>query len=92
MLLMKWEIQACTKRRLSGGRYFFVNESVLLLRLNITCYQDIVILLLQRNADVKVINGEGRLARHMTPTNEIGDEIKDLLRAAEATESLRKVQ
>lgn len=54
--------------------------------------QDIVMLLLQRNADVKVINGEGRLARHMTPTNEIGDEIKDLLRAAEATESLRKVQ
>lgn len=49
-------------------------------------------LLLQHNADVNVINGEGRLARHMTPTNDIGDEIKDLLRAAEATESLRKVK
>lgn len=48
-------------------------------------------LLLQNNADVKVINGEGRLARHMTPTNEIGDEIKNLLRAAEDTETLRKV-
>lgn len=48
-------------------------------------------LLLQHNADVKVINGEGRLARHMTPANEIGEEIKDLLRAAEATETLRKV-
>lgn len=48
-------------------------------------------LLLEHNADVKIINGEGRLARQMTPTNEIGDEIKDLLRAAEATESLRKV-
>lgn len=48
-------------------------------------------ILLQHNADVKVINGEGRLARHMTPTNEIGDEIKDLLRAAEDTETLRKV-
>lgn len=49
-------------------------------------------LLLQHNADVNVINGEGRLARHMTPTNDIGDEIKDLLKAAEATESLRKVK
>ncbi|XP_037046475.1 oxysterol-binding protein-related protein 1 isoform X2 [Bradysia coprophila] len=51
--------------------------------------QDIVMLLLQHDADVKVINGEGRIARHMTPKNEIGDEIKDLLRAAEATETLR---
>lgn len=48
-------------------------------------------LLLQHDADVKVINGEGRLARHMTPTNEIGEEIKELLRAAETTELLRKV-
>lgn len=48
-------------------------------------------LLLQHNADVKIINGEGRLARQMTPTNELGEEIKNLLKAAEKTEKLRKV-
>jgi alkyl hydroperoxide reductase subunit AhpC len=47
-------------------------------------------LLLQHNADVNIINGEGRLPREMTPSNEIGQEITKLLRAAEATESLKK--
>lgn len=46
-------------------------------------------LLLQHNADVNIINGEGRLPRDMTPSNEIGKEINTLLRAAEATEMLR---
>lgn len=52
--------------------------------------EDIVMLLLQHNADVNIINGEGRLPRDMTPTSEIGKEINKLLRAAEATETLRQ--
>jgi oxysterol-binding protein-related protein 1/2 len=52
--------------------------------------EDLVMLLLQHNADVNIINGEGRLPRDMTPSNEIGQEIAKLLRAAEATESLKK--
>lgn len=47
-------------------------------------------LLLQHNADVNIINGEGRLPRDVTPANEVGKEISKLLRAAEATEMLRK--
>lgn len=47
-------------------------------------------LLLQFNANVNIINGEGRLPRDMTPSNEVGQEIAKLLRAAEATEQLRK--
>lgn len=47
-------------------------------------------LLIQHYADVNIINGEGRLPRDMTPSNEIGKEINKLLRAAEATEMLRK--
>ena len=46
-------------------------------------------LLLQHNADVNIINGEGRLPRDMTPTSEVGKDINKLLRAAEATEALR---
>lgn len=52
--------------------------------------EDIVMLLLQHNADVNIINGEGRLPRDMTPASEIGKEINKLLRAAEATETLRQ--
>lgn len=52
--------------------------------------EDLVMLLIQYNADVSVINGEGRLPRDMTPSNEVGDEIARLLRAAETTEILRK--
>lgn len=52
--------------------------------------EDLVMLLIQYNADVSVINGEGRLPRDMTPSNEVGDEIAKLLRAAETTEALRK--
>lgn len=52
--------------------------------------EDIVMLLLQHNADVNIINGEGRLPRDMTPSNEVGKEINKLLRAAEATETLRQ--
>lgn len=47
-------------------------------------------LLLQHNADVNIINGEGRLPRDVTPSNEVGKEISKLLRAAEATEMLHK--
>lgn len=47
-------------------------------------------LLLQHNADVNIINSEGRLPRDMTPANEDGKEINKLLRAAEATEKLKK--
>lgn len=43
-------------------------------------------LLLQYKADVYIINGDGRLPRDLTKDNESGREIKDLLRAAEATE------
>lgn len=46
-------------------------------------------LLLQHNADVILINGEGRLPRDMAPKNELGQEINKLLRAAEATEKLK---
>lgn len=52
-------------------------------------FKDLVLLLLQHNADVNIINGEGRLPRDMTPSNEIGKEINKLLRAAEATEKLK---
>ncbi|XP_037911232.1 oxysterol-binding protein-related protein 1 isoform X2 [Hermetia illucens] len=52
--------------------------------------EDLVMLLLQHNADVNIINGEGRLPRDVTPANEVGKEISKLLRAAEATEMLRK--
>ncbi|XP_059614503.1 oxysterol-binding protein-related protein 1 isoform X2 [Phlebotomus argentipes] len=52
--------------------------------------EDLVMLLLQFNANVNIINGEGRLPRDMTPSNEAGQEIAKLLRAAEATEQLRK--
>lgn len=47
-------------------------------------------LLLQQNAEVCVINGEGRLPRDMTQTSESGREISKLLLAAEQTENLRK--
>lgn len=47
-------------------------------------------LLLQNNADVCIINGEGRLPRDMTQSSESGREIAKLLRAAEQTETLRK--
>lgn len=47
-------------------------------------------LLLQHNANINIINGEGRLPRDMTPRNENGLEINKLLRAAEATETLQK--
>lgn len=47
-------------------------------------------LLLQRNADVCIINGEGRLPRDMAPSNETGREISKLLKAAEQTEILRQ--
>lgn len=47
-------------------------------------------LLLQHNADVCIINGEGRLPRDMTQSSESGREISKLLRAAEQTEILRK--
>lgn len=46
-------------------------------------------LLLQHNADVNLINGEGRIPRDMAPKNELGQEINKLLRAAEATEKLK---
>lgn len=46
-------------------------------------------LLLQHNADVCIINGEGRLPRDMTQTSDVGREISELLRAAEQTEILR---
>lgn len=52
--------------------------------------EDLVMLLIQYNADVSVINGEGRLPRDMTPANEVGDEIAELLRAAETTAMLQK--
>lgn len=47
-------------------------------------------LLLQHNADVCIINGEGRLPRDMTQSSESGREIAKLLKAAEQTETLRK--
>lgn len=47
-------------------------------------------LLLQHNADVCIINGEGRLPREMTQTSDSGREIAKLLRAAEETEALQK--
>lgn len=48
-------------------------------------------LLLQHNADVCIINGEGRLPREMTQSSsDSGREIAKLLRAAEQTETLRK--
>lgn len=49
-----------------------------------------MLLLLQHNADVCIINGEGRLPRGMTQSSEAGREIAKLLRAAEQTESLHK--
>lgn len=52
--------------------------------------EDLVMILLQNYADVDIINGEGRLPRDMTPANEIGQEINKLLRAAEATERLKR--
>lgn len=52
--------------------------------------EDLVMLLIQYNADVNLINGEGRLPRDMTPSNEVGDEIAKLLKAAETTEMLKK--
>lgn len=43
-------------------------------------------LLLQHNADVSIINGEGRLPREMTQSSsDVGREIAKLLRAAEQT-------
>lgn len=47
-------------------------------------------LLLQHNADVCLINGEGRLPRDMTQSSDNGREINKLLKAAEQTETLRK--
>lgn len=47
-------------------------------------------LLLQHNADVCIINGEGKLPRDMTQSSESGREIAKLLKAAEQTETLRK--
>lgn len=47
-------------------------------------------LLLQHNADVCIINGEGRLPRDMTQSSDNGREIVKLLKAAEQTETLRK--
>lgn len=48
-------------------------------------------LLLHRNADVCLINGEGRLPRDMTQqTSDAGREIANLLCAAEQTEIRRK--
>lgn len=52
--------------------------------------KDLVMLLLQHNADVCIINGEGRLPREMTQSSDSGREIAKLLRAAEQTETLRK--
>lgn len=48
-------------------------------------------LLLQHNADVYIINGDGRLPRDVTQDNAAGLEINKLLRAAEATET-RKLE
>lgn len=47
-------------------------------------------LLLQHNADVCIMNGEGKLPRDMTQASESGREIAKLLRAAEETQALRK--
>lgn len=47
-------------------------------------------LLLQHNAEVCVINGEGRMPRDMTQSSESGREISKLLRGAEQTEILRR--
>lgn len=47
-------------------------------------------LLLQHNANVCIINGEGRLPHDMTQSSESGREIAKLLKAAEQTEMLRK--
>lgn len=47
-------------------------------------------LLLQHNAEVSIINGEGRLPRDMTQSSESGREIAKLLRAAEQAEILHK--
>lgn len=52
--------------------------------------QDLVMLLLQHNADVCIANGEGKRPRDMTQSSESGREIAKLLRAAEETEALRK--
>lgn len=47
-------------------------------------------LLLQHNADVCIINGDGKLPCDMTQASESGREIAKLLRAAQQTETLRK--
>lgn len=47
-------------------------------------------LLLQQNADVCIINGEGRLPREMTQSSENGREIMKLLKAAEQREIFLK--
>lgn len=52
--------------------------------------KDLVMLLLQHNADVCIINGEGRLPRDMCQQSDSGREIAKLLRAAEETEALKK--
>lgn len=47
-------------------------------------------LLLQHNADVCIINGDGKLPCDMTQASDSGREISKLLRAAQQTETLRK--
>lgn len=47
-------------------------------------------LLLQHNADVCIINGDGKLPCDMTQASDSGREITKLLRAAQQTETLRK--
>lgn len=47
-------------------------------------------LLLQHNADVCIINGDGKLPCDMTQASDSGREIAKLLRAAQQTETLRK--
>lgn len=46
-------------------------------------------LLLQHNADVCIINGDGKRPCDMTQASESGREIAKLLRAAQQTETLR---
>lgn len=60
-------------------------------RLRSIALKDLVMLLLHHDADVCVINGEGRLPRDMTQqTSDNGREIIQLLRAAEQTEIRRR--
>lgn len=50
------------------------------------CFQDLVLTLLERNADVNIHNGEGQIARDVCKN----DEAAKLLWAAERTEIKRR--